>query len=305
MIISASRRTDIPAFYAEWFMNRIRAGGCDVPNPFNPRQVSRVSLRPEDVDVIVFWTRNACPLLPYLGELDHLGHRYCFLYTVVDHGRELEPGGPALEAALRTFRQIADAVGAARVVWRYDPIVFSDATGVAHHRETFGRIAGALAGHTTRCIISLVDLYAKVRKRLGSLGVREPTRSELDELIPSMVSTANAAGITLTSCAEEVDLATYGVRPGKCIDDEWIRQAFGIEVAYAKDPGQRKACRCVTSRDIGMYDTCPAGCVYCYATNDPERACARHAGHDPSGTRLVKVPECSRERERAGISGQP
>ncbi len=266
MIVSASRRTDIPAFHAEWFMERIRAGGCDVPNPFNPRQVSRVSLRPEDVDAVVFWTRNARPLMPHLGELDRLGYRYYFLYTVVDHGRALEPRAPALDAALKTFVELAGRVGPERVVWRYDPIVFSDAAGVAHHREAFARIGEQLAGHTRRCVVSLVDLYAKVKKRLASLGVRESTAGELDELIPFVVETAGAAGMTVTSCAETVDLRPYGVLPGKCIDDELIRRAFGIEVKHAKDSGQRKACRCVASRDIGTYDTCPAGCVYCYAT---------------------------------------
>lgn len=289
MIISASRRTDIPAHYAEWFMNRIRAGSVDVPNPFDPRQVSRVSLRADDVDVIVFWTRNAAPLLPHLRELDERGYLYYFLYTVVDHGRALEPKTPLLEVAVQTVAALVDTVGPERVVWRYDPIVFSRDTDVAYHMQTFGRIASRLDGCTHQCVISLVDLYAKVRKRLERLEVRDPSRSELDALIPALVAMAGEAGIAVTSCAEVTDLTVYGVRPGKCIDDERVRRVFGIEVTAAKDPGQRRACRCVTSRDIGIYDTCPAGCAYCYATRDPETSRARYALHDPQCARLAGV----------------
>ena len=144
MIISASRRTDIPAFYAPWFMNRMRAGYCTVPNPFNRSQVSRISLRPEDVDVIVFWTRNPRPLLPALDELDDRGYRYYFQYTLLDNPRTLDPKSPPVDAAIATFQTLAERIGPARVIWRYDPSVLSSATGADFHLERYARIAAAL-----------------------------------------------------------------------------------------------------------------------------------------------------------------
>jgi hypothetical protein len=133
MIISASRRTDIPAFYSAWFMNRIDAGHCQVPNPFNPRQVMTVSLEPEDVDVLVFWTRNATPLLNHLDELDRKGYRYLFLYTVMNNPRPIDPRCPSLEQALAAFKALSDRIGPERVIWRYDPVVFSNASNAEFH----------------------------------------------------------------------------------------------------------------------------------------------------------------------------
>ena len=137
MIISASRRTDIPAFYAEWFMRRIRAGYCTVPNPYNRKQVAKVSLAPDAVDVIVFWTRNPRPLLPHLAELDRCGYRYYFQYTVMDNPRAIDPKSPAADAAIKTFRELAGIVGAERIIWRYDPIVISAATPAEFHLSTY------------------------------------------------------------------------------------------------------------------------------------------------------------------------
>ena len=149
MIISASRRTDIPAFYAKWFMNRIRAGYCAVPNPFNRDQVSHVSLNPEDVDVIVLWTRNARPLLPRLAELDERGYRYYFQYTLMDNPHPIEAKSPPLEASQKTFRALADRIGPDKAIWRYDPIVFSNVTGPEFHQKTYEHIAQALRGHSS------------------------------------------------------------------------------------------------------------------------------------------------------------
>ena len=146
MIISASRRTDIPAFYARWFMNRIREGYCTVPNPFNPNQVSRISLKPEDVDIIVFWTRYARPLMPFLNELDDRGYRYYFLYTLMNNPRALEPKSPSHKRSLNTFQNLSNRIGMEKVIWRYDPIVFTRITDPNFHKETYQHIAEQLKG---------------------------------------------------------------------------------------------------------------------------------------------------------------
>ncbi len=172
MIISASRRTDIPAFYTPWLMNRIAAGYCTVPNPFNRNQVTRVSLLPEEVAAIVFWTRNPRPLLARLDELDARGFRYYFQYTILDYPRALEPKTPPVDAAVRTFRALADRLGPARVIWRYDPIVLSLATDADFHRQRFAAIARQLRGSTQRVVVSVMDHYKKIAGRLQALAAQ-------------------------------------------------------------------------------------------------------------------------------------
>lgn len=305
MIISASRRTDIPAFYSTWFMNRIQAGYCAVPNPFNIRQVAEVSLRPENVDVIVFWTRNPRPLFPHLAELDRRGYRYYFQYTLMDNPRPIDLKSPPVEAAIQTLRELASLIGPERVIWRYDPIVLSEATPLDFHAETHWRIAEALAGCTQRNVISIVDIYRKAQKRFRTLraqgiGVAEINADTMPpgmgELLQQMARTAQECGMQITSCAEEVDLRPYGIQPGKCVDDEYIARTFGLRLSGKKDPSQREACGCVVSKDIGMYDTCLFGCQYCYATSSFETAKKNHEGHDPAAAALVRrgepAPSC-------------
>ena len=291
MIVSASRRTDIPAFCAEWFMRRIRAGFCTVPNPSNPRQVSRVSLDVNDVDVIVFWTRNPDPLLPFLQELDDRGYRYYFQYTLMDNPRVLDPGVPDAEKALQSFLRLSGRIGPDRVLWRYDPVVLSTLTPPDFHCRVFDRLARALRGATRRCTISLLDVYRKVGVRLGALRAQgiellPPAVPEAESLIRFMVSAAAANGMELASCAEE-GLEPMGVAAGKCVDDRLIEGVFGIRVTHAKDRAQRPACRCVASRDIGVYDTCPAGCVYCYATSDAQAVARNRARYDSAANGLA------------------
>jgi hypothetical protein len=300
VIISASRRTDIPAFYTPWFIRRVRAGYCTVPNPFNRNQVSYVSLKPEDVDVIVFWTRNPAPLIPYLDELDARGLRYYFQYTVLNNPRALDPKSPPLPTALSTFRRLAEKVGPQKVIWRYDPIVFTPHTDAEFHRDSFARIAAALRGFTQRVVISVMDRYPKAEKRLTAL---EPHGFPLNEaftqtpafeaLMRDLVAIAAQNAMEIVSCAEDLDLTPYGVRPGKCVDDDYIRRVFGLEVTHKKDPHQREACGCVVSKDIGAYDTCLFGCQYCYATQSFDRARKQHAEHNPESPSLIGWYEAS------------
>jgi hypothetical protein len=292
MIISASRRTDIPAFYAEWFLNRLKAGTCTVPNPFNHRQASIISLEAAAVDLIVFWTRNPRLLLPRLTELDALGYRYYFQYTLMGNPVWLDPASPPFDISINVFKRLSDIVGPDRIIWRYDPIVFSNVTGAEFHQETYGYIAGALKGYTRRSVISIVDFYKKTEKRLHDLStqgvtIQAPDQELIEALVTSLAFLARDNGMDIVSCAEEIDLRPYGVRPGKCIDDGYIKAVFGLDVSRRKDPAQRKSCGCVASRDIGMYDSCIYGCQYCYATTSFLRARANHQAHDPLSPSLL------------------
>lgn len=285
MIISASRRTDIPAFYTPWLMNRLRAGFCQVANPFNPAQVTEISLRPEDVEAIVFWTRDPRPLLPRLPEIDARGYRYYFQFTLTGYPACLEPGLPGQADLIQAFQTLAAQIGPERVIWRYDPILLSNLTDPIFHLRHFAELCRILSPHTRRVVVSLLDPYAKNRLRLRKLaaaGVQIQEVAEIDaplaELLRGLSATAQAHGLEIVSCAEPHNLTPLGIAPGKCIDDAYIRRVLGIAVKQSKDPSQRPECGCVQSKDIGAYDTCRHGCVYCYATQSARRA----ARHDPN-----------------------
>lgn len=293
-IISASRRTDIPAFYADWFINRIRAGYCLVSNPYNANQTSRVSLLPDDVDAIVFWTRNPRPLFPFLRELDSLGYHYFFHFTMLDNPRLLDPKSPSLGSAVTAFRELSRRLGPDRVIWRYDPIILSNVTDTQFHIDAFRKIAGRLEGYTTRVVVSLLTLYRHVAQRLRKLeksGLQLMKGEVLEEqsriLLRSIADTAKINGMQALSCSMESTLGRFGIRPGKCIDDEYLQDTFGVQVSSQKDPGQRPECRCVKSQDIGAYDTCVFGCTYCYAVRSFALARRNHASHDPTSPSLL------------------
>ena len=272
-------------------MGRVREGYCLVPNPYNRRQVSSVSLIPNDVDAIVFWTRDPRPLLPHLAELDAMGYRYYFQMTLTGYPRFLEPGLPDVVDLLAAFHDLAERVGSERVIWRYDPILLTNRTPHEYHQESFDQLACALSGSTERVVISLFDGYRAALRRLAHLGgeeldVRLP--GGIDEgtgaLLRIMVALAEERGIEVTSCAEPWDLTPYGIRPGACIDAEVIHRVLGVRVDVSKDVSQRAACGCARSKDIGMYGTCLQGCLYCYALSGRLPATARH---DPDGESLM------------------
>jgi DNA repair photolyase len=271
VIISASRRTDIPALYSQWFMNRIREGYCTVVNPYNRKQVSRISLEPKDIDIIVFVTKNPRPLLPYLAELDSMGYRYYFHFTLNGYPRAFEPYVPELKKSIQTFQELASTIGAEKVIWRYDPIIISNITGYEYHKARFNEIAQSLQGSTHRVIISIVDSYRKAVPQYKQLAKQDVYIQEelssiyLEDLIRNLVQISIRNNLDIYSCSEKLDLRSYGVSPGKCIDDEYIQKIFGISVKKKKDKTQRLECGCIESRDIGIYNTCLHGCAYCYA----------------------------------------
>jgi len=305
MIISASRRTDIPAFFTEWFMNRIRKGYCSFPNPMNAHNVVRVDLTPEQVDVIVFWTKNPAPLIPHLEELDALGYRYYFHYTLNGYGLDIEPRVPPLHEGITTFKRLADKVGPRKVIWRYDPIIFTERTSPNYHLDRFGEIADQLNRHTSRVVISIVDEYRAAVSRLKRLAQAldyhtrscKPGTDEFANLFTTMSGIAQRNNMEIFSCAEELDLDAYGIRHGKCIDNAYITAVFGHEIRVGKDKSQRMACGCIASRDIGMYDTCLHDCAYCYATRIKDTK-QRVEQHDPQSPSLIGLHDAEPKQEQ-------
>lgn len=281
-IISASRRTDIAAFYSRWFLNRVRAGFCEVVNPFGG-QVSRVSLAAGECAGIVFWTRYPAPLIPHLGELRARGYRFYFHVTITGYGRPLEARNPAQGRALEAFRMLSGAIGPDLALWRYDPIVLSGATGPDVHLRRFEALARELAGHTRRCYFSFVDYYGKTRRNLAAIGglhAAEPDPESRAELVRRLDAVAAARGITLYSCCEDA-LAGGRVQKAHCVESDLLTPNDGF-----KPKPTREQCGCVESVDIGAYDTCRFGCAYCYATNSWEAAARRAARHDPAAPAL-------------------
>ena len=269
MILSVSRRTDIPNYYSDWFFNRIKEGFVCVRNPMNPHQVSRITLSPEVVDCIVFWTKNPTPMLAQLDEI--ASYPYYFQYTLTGYGKDVECNLPnKKEVLIPAFQSLAEKIGNNRVVWRYDPILFNEVYTPEYHLNAFRQIAEALNGYTDQCVISFVDTYAKNKASMKALGTYELSRVELLAFTRELCRTANANGIRVVSCAEQMDLSECGVEHGSCIDKGRIEEILGCSIEVNRDKNQRPECGCVESIDIGTYNTCKTGCHYCYANHSVE-----------------------------------
>lgn len=288
MIISASRRTDLPAFYSQWFFQRLQEGYVLVRNPVNPRQVSRVSLAPEVVDGFVFWTKNPDPMLPWLDRLPDCP--YYFQVTLTPYGAEIERNLPSKrEVILPAVRQLARRIGPERVIWRYDPVFLTDQYSAAFHQKAFSQLARALKGVTVRCIISFLDWYSPMERRFGSQRPQMIDEGQMQALAAAFGQTAAENGMRIFTCAETADLSGFGLEHGCCIDRELLEQIGGRSLDLGKDRGQRAACGCAMSIDIGAYDTCPGGCLYCYADHGAGRIAQHLACFDPHSPLL-----CSR-----------
>lgn len=276
MIISASRRTDIPAFYSRWFMDRIRAGFCQTVNPFNFNQKTIVSLKPQDVDAIVFWTRYPAPLFPFLQELEKMGFVFYFQFTVTPYDKDLDSKAISLDKRIASFIRLSKLVGRDRVLWRYDPIVVGSYHSFLYHLDMFGTLAEMLSPYTKRVVVSFLDFYKKTSRNLKSLHeqfIEKPEQEAgYNSFIKKLVDISKAFHLEINSCAETRELEIFGISKGRCIDSDLISRVSGKIINVHRDVSQRKECGCAKSKDIGAYNTCLFGCRYCYAVNSHEAA---------------------------------
>lgn len=277
MIISASRRTDIPAFYADWFVNRLREGYVLVPNPYNRKQIKHVTLSPERVDCIVFWTKNPEKLMPYLDEIEGMGYSFYFEYTLTGYGRDVEGHLPDKGKLVENFTILSEKIGKERVDWRYDPVFLDKVYDMERHMRMFEELCKSLSGHLSRCIISFIDLYGP--KTAGFEGL---TKAQIYAAAEGFSRIGGEYGIPLYACAEKEDLKALGINRSSCIDPDKVENITGKKLFVDKDKNQRAECGCAESVDIGMYDTCLHGCRYCYATGSVKKAGARAGSHLPS-----------------------
>ncbi|MEA4893180.1 MAG: DUF1848 domain-containing protein [Peptococcaceae bacterium] len=288
MILSVSRRTDIPAFYGAWFLNRLEAGWLLVPNPRNPKRLNRVELTPENVDMIVFLTKNPGPMLGLLDRLDALGYegRYCFQVSLTAfESRVEEKGLPPKARLVEYFQELSRRLGPERVDWRFDPIMVNASYTAAWHTERFQLLARALGGYTRRCIISFIDFY----RHLGA-GFPEMSVEDKREAARGIGAVSAEIGLPVFTCAEDIDLQEFGIRPAPCLDALRFGKIIGASLAAGKAKGQRQGCLCAESVDVGIYDTCLNGCSYCYATTSRRLAALRYKNHDPQSPLLTGWP---------------
>lgn len=294
IVVSASQRTDIPAFYSRWFMQRVRAGFAEVKNPYSA-QVYRVSLLPEDVHAIVFWTKNFAPMIKHLDELDARGLDFYVQYTINgftldERTRPMEARVPRPEIVLRGFRAITERYSRQHVLWRYHPITFSQVCTPEWHLQKFAELAEMLAGLTERCVVGFHDSMKKVDRNMGllprELHAYEPPVETQIQVIREMARIAGGVGITLQTCAE--DFAALGaveggglVERGSCIDKGLLDRLWPHKVQAMAAYPSREQCGCYHNRDLGQYDTCLHQCAYCYAVNSHQVALQRYKSHDP------------------------
>ena len=299
MIVSASYRTDIPAFYGAWFMNRLRDGACRVANPYGGGDYT-VSLRRGEVDGFVFWTKNIGSFVAPLAEIAARGYPFVVQFTINGYPAALERSVPAAEQSVEKLKSLVAARGRRAVVWRYDPIVETGMTPYAWHADNFAKLARALDGAVDEAVVSFAQIYRKSARNLAAaarahgFAWRDPDRGEKIALAERLAGIAADHGMRLTICAQP-DITVNGMAAASCIDAARLSDVAGRPIR-ARQKGNRPGCLCSESRDIGGYDTCPMGCVYCYAVSSRSAAQRRHAAHDAESLSLAAAAPTRRGR---------
>ena len=267
MIISVSRRTDIPAFFSDWFYNRIEDGYFMVRNPMNIHQVSQVEVTPFNAECLVFWTKNpSTTFIENLPILDKKGFKYYFQFTISSYAQDIEKSVPHKTEIIEKFQKLSKKIGKEKVIWRYDPVILNDKYNFDYHLKYFKYIAEKLADYTEKVIISFIDCYPKIKNRLQENHITELTQEQMRKLASTLKQIADNYNLKIESCSEKIELDDIGIPHGHCIDGDLINRICHKNYVFQKDKTQRDECGCVTSIDIGSYNTCRHNCAYCYAT---------------------------------------
>ena len=285
MIINTGMRTDIPAFYSDWLLNRIREGYVLVRNPYNPPQVTRYSLSPEIVDLIAFCTKNPAPMLLHMDALKHYG-QYWFV-TITPYGKDIEPNVPDKQKVMEDFKKLSDIVGVDSVGWRYDPIFVDADHSVEWHIKEFEQMAENLAGYTKTCVISFIDIYKKVERNFPE--AREVFKQDRMTIGKAFIEIARKYDITIRPCAEGNDLEPDGADCSGCMTVKTFETALHarLDVPKRSKNQRNNECACLLGTDIGAYDTCRHLCKYCYANTNPELVKENMKRHDPKSPFLI------------------
>ena len=284
MILNTGNRTDIPAFYSEWFMNRVREGYALSRSPYAPNVLYRYRIDPKVVDVLGFCTKNPGPMLKHLKELSAF-HQF-WSVTITPYGKDIEPNVPDKKEVMESVRHLSKAVGPSCVCWRYDPILISGRYTVEEHIRQFGSMAAFLSGSITRVVISFIDLYDKTRRNFPE--AEEVSRADRLKMGKAFADIAGSHGMKLHTCLEGEELACFGIDTTGCMTRRVLEEALGEELPVPSSAeNARDGCRCLLGGDIGAYNTCRHFCRYCYANYDRETVMRNSRLHDPASPLLV------------------
>jgi len=285
MIIQTGMRTDIPAFYSEWFVNRIKAEFVCTRNPYYPNQVTKYSLSPDVVDIIGFCTKNPAPMLDRMEVLFPYG-QYWFV-TITSYGREIEPNVPQKEKVINDFIRLSKIVGADSMGWRYDPVFLTETYTINRHINDFEEITKLLYGYTHSCVISFIDLYEKTKRNFPQ--ARAVEKADRIALGKALIEIAKKYDMTVRPCCDGDELAVYGADCGGCLTQNILEKAIHgrLDIPKSKIKSQRSACTCVFGRDIGQYNTCGHLCKYCYVNADNRLVMQNMKLHDPKSPFLI------------------
>lgn len=283
MIINTGCRTDIPAYFSPWFFNRIKEGYAYVRNPYYKNQVTKYKLTPDVVDCLAFCTKNPAPMLPRLHEID--AFRQFWFITITPYGNEIEPHVPLKEKVMEDFKKLSTIIGAEKIGWRYDPIFITDRYTLEKHIESFEKMASTLAEYTHDCVISFIDLYEKTKRNFP--GCKEVTKEERSTIGKEFVRIGKKYDIQIKTCVEGQELSKYGVDCSGCMTKPILERAIGSRLKVPQKKSTRDGCNCLLGNDIGMYNTCGHGCVYCYANHDQKTVRDNRMRHNPNSPFLV------------------
>ncbi len=287
MIISVTRRTDIPSFFGEWFLNRLKEGYVLIQNPYNENRYSRADLNRKAVDLIIFWTKNPLPFFKYLDEIETMGYPYCFHFTLTPYGKDVEKGLPSKQDLIDSFITLSKRIGKKNMIWRYDPIILDNIHTVEYHKEKFSSMARQLAPYASRCVVSFIDNYKNVMNRMGKDPSYNMTSENMHALAEVISHIAKEYSLPLFTCAEKIDISKFGILPGACIDKNSIEDILQASINCKRDKNQRDECLCIESIDIGTYNCCANGCNYCYALQSEASSIHNMKRHNPLSPVLI------------------
>lgn len=283
MILNTGSRTDIPAYYSDWFYNRIEAGYVYVRNPYYPSQITKYLLKPDVIDIMVFCTKNPLPMLDRISLLSEFD-TFWFV-TITPYGKEIEPHVPPKKQVIHSFQQLSALVGNERMSWRYDPIFITDQYSIDYHIEQFAQMAKVLSGYTSQCVVSFIDLYEKTKRNFR--GTRSVTTEEQEILISTFSQIAKEYGLQIHLCCENAELVRENVDADGCMSKAVLEKSLGCKLNMPKKKAARSECSCLLGADIGAYNTCGHGCLYCYANYDKETVTKNMRLHNVSSPLLI------------------
>lgn len=283
MILNTGSRTDIPAYYSDWFYNRIKAGYVLSRNPYDPSRITWYLLNPKVIDVIVFCTKNPHPMLDRISLL--ADYDTFWFVTITPYGEDIEPYVPPKDQVIDSFRRLAELIGSGRMSWRYDPVLITDRYSIAYHIEQFGRMAEALSGYTDQCVVSFIDLYEKTKRNFR--GIQSVAATEQETLISAFSQIAKENGLQIHLCCENARLVRDNVDADGCLSKTVLERALSCKLDVPRKKAARNECSCLLGADIGAYNTCGHGCLYCYANYDRKTVARNRKMHNASSPLLI------------------